>query len=332
MQSKLMLNLFLFTAVQWGIFAPLNLVKVLINKPSPMAKHFVSEASESCQQSCDIARLWATLFWSGQIAFALGFFSMYQSKKESKEFLRVAAIQKIMVGILLMKGFRDGVIHLPITSAGALEFVLGFVFLFHTFTEKGLAFDNNWKKLLQFTSEWWYPWVVGVLSAVNNFTLVLSGPLSILFISGVLAKPERKYICAIANALGAALGMAALVYVCGGEEGIRSRFSIIFDEQGKYQWALLKSKELVEAGGIPGAVVISVLPIVLHPLVVFGLFLGMSAPVLIMCILAGRIVKYIIMGQLALEAPHLLSFFGKAAASAATGNAAGKATKITKIE
>ena len=35
-----------------------------------------------------------------------------------------------------------------------------------------------------YAAQWWYPWVVGLLSGVNNFTVVFSAPLVVLFLSG----------------------------------------------------------------------------------------------------------------------------------------------------
>jgi len=51
-----------------------------------------------------------------------------------------------------------------------------------------------WAALKRFAGRPWYPWVVGALSGINIFALVLSGPLVVLFISGVLASPRRRLV------------------------------------------------------------------------------------------------------------------------------------------
>ena len=68
--------------------------------------------------------------------------------------------------------------------------------------------DTVTNKLLPFASTWWYPWAVGALSALNNFVLIMSPALVVLFISGVLAKPDRYFITAVANAVGVTVGAA----------------------------------------------------------------------------------------------------------------------------
>ena len=89
---RVVVVLYLATALQWGIIGPLNLVKVLLNTASPTAHLWVHKESETCQGQCGmldangtlaylrtratctrtgIARTWATMFWSGQIAFSL---------------------------------------------------------------------------------------------------------------------------------------------------------------------------------------------------------------------------------------------------------------------
>eukprot|EP00466_Bigelowiella_natans_P001666 jgi/Bigna1/140268/aug1.55_g14976 len=101
-------------AFPWLILAPLNFVKVLINKPSPMAHHFVAKRSEECQKNCEIARMWATMFWSLQFVLALGLLLVQRPRW-------MFSAAKVCVGLILMANFHVGVVKLPIALAGGFE-------------------------------------------------------------------------------------------------------------------------------------------------------------------------------------------------------------------
>lgn len=68
--------------------------------------------------------------------------------------------------------------------------------------------------------------------------------------------------------------------------------------------------------GTAGAVFVSVLPVFLQPLVLFGVLAGKTIGTLVVCVLVGRTIKYCIMAELAVAAPELLKFFGRAAVDA----------------
>ncbi|CAE7365032.1 Dpagt1 [Symbiodinium sp. CCMP2456] len=70
------------------------------------------------------------------------------------------------------------------------------------------------------------------------------------------------------------------------------------------------SEGMMQAYGPIAAIPISAMPIILHPLIFFAKLSKMSDFVLLTAILVGRVVKYSIMAQMALTAPHLLKFFG----------------------
>merc|ERR1711871_1713696 len=86
------------SALAWGLIAPLNLVKVLMNKVSPMAKKWVPSESEQCQQDCGIARMWACLYWASQIALCLGLYrASYRNMQQASTIAAVCIVQKIFV-------------------------------------------------------------------------------------------------------------------------------------------------------------------------------------------------------------------------------------------
>lgn len=65
------LSVFLVAFLPWGVLAPLNLLKLQLNKVSPGAHLWVPSETEQCQAACGVARMWATLFWSMQFANAI---------------------------------------------------------------------------------------------------------------------------------------------------------------------------------------------------------------------------------------------------------------------
>eukprot|EP00937_MAST-01D_sp_MAST-1D-sp2_P007320 g7320.t1 len=122
-------------ALQWGILAPLNLVKVLLNKVSPTARMWVPEASETCQKNCAIARMWATLFWSLQCCLAVAYFHVYHHPEQTG-LIKLGIGAKLCVGALLLKGFAEGVVKAPIGAAGALDWLMAAAFAWELASRK----------------------------------------------------------------------------------------------------------------------------------------------------------------------------------------------------
>merc|ERR1712187_3123 len=153
----------------------------------------------------------------------------------------------------------------------------------------------------------WFPIVVGALSGLNLFTLVLSGPLVILFCSAVLANPRRWFFTAVANAVGTVAGCVVLVILVDarGTDFVKDSFPSTFSSKW-WKW----TEGMMETYGAAAAVPISAMPIILHPLIFFAKLSNMRNAVLLTSILVGRILKYCIMSQMALTAPAALRFFG----------------------
>lgn len=284
-----------------------------------MAKYFVNYDSETCQQSCDIARLWALLFWGSQTVMSLGYYYVHRTGNGKIPFVLIGCVQKLVVGTIIVIHYFKGILMLPICLAGVTDWVL-LVFMFSDLRASP-EWAGAWTKilpdltpayhyLLKNAEAWWYPWVVGLGSGVNNFTMVLTGPLVVLFLSGVLAAPQRRIVTAFANAFGATVGVAALIYVFNlyGKDEFEEMYSQVLSG-----W-MPTLKDWGERFGILGVVIYCCLPLILHPVVLVGLtIMNMNQLVLLLCILVGRTIKYIIMGQLALSGSDMLKLFGPAA-------------------
>lgn len=164
-----------------------------------------------------------------------------------------------------------------------------------------------------YAAMWWYPWMVGLLSGFNNFAVVLSAPLVVLFLSGVYANPKMRVVAAFANAVGTTIGIALLIYLMQ-TQGV-SYIETNFAKQLASPVAV-RTQKYWDEYGIAGAVFISMMPIFLQPLVFIGVMAKTPMATLVTCVLVGRTIKYIIMAELAIVAPNLLKFFGSAAVDA----------------
>ena len=73
-------------------------------------------------------------------------------------------------------------------------------------------------------------------------------------------------------------------------------------------WA--KSLGWMETFGIAGMLLVSSLPLILHPVIFFGLLVELPRIQILTIIFTGRVVKYSVMGWIAVHAPNALRFFG----------------------
>lgn len=153
----------------WGVLAPLNILKLQLNKVSPGAHLWVPKETEQCQAACGIARMWATLFWSMQFAWACAYIYVHYHREQvgrnathAPPFLTAASLPlvtatltykphppspttlttaqvgliyfgtatKLVVGAVLLKAYLAGVIFWPIGLVGSyIEFLFAFVFM-----------------------------------------------------------------------------------------------------------------------------------------------------------------------------------------------------------
>jgi len=151
-----------------------------------------------------------------------------------------------------------------------------------------------------------FPWAVGLLSGINTYLLFLSGPLSMLLVSGALARPDRRFVAAFANALGTTFGIASLIII--------GRNSDVFPKFEGESWK--NTRDLVESYMHIGVILVASMPILLHPMVFFAIPL-MDPIALLGCVLLGRFLKYCVMVQLACSGSGYIKLFGSSAEKAA---------------
>lgn len=121
-------SVFLWAFLPWGILAPLNVLKLQLNKVSPGAHLWVPLETEQCQAACGIARMWASLFWSMQFANAVGCLYLHYHRERGLAMQLLS--HKVVVGGFLLKAYVGGVIFWPIGLVGAgVEWLFAVLFV-----------------------------------------------------------------------------------------------------------------------------------------------------------------------------------------------------------
>ena len=110
-------SIYLAAFLPWGVLAPLNVIKLMLNAVSPTAHFWVPKETEQCQGACGIARMWAQLFWSLQFISALSFVYVHYHREQTG-LVHMGIATKLVVGLLLLKAYASGVIHWPIGLGG----------------------------------------------------------------------------------------------------------------------------------------------------------------------------------------------------------------------
>lgn len=116
MSTVLGIGVWLETA-PWVMLGPLNILKVAyVNKPSPLAQYWVVSPAETCQAACNIARMWACLFWGLQTVVAIAILRRAMSPQ-------VAALAKAFVGTALLAAFVENTVRAPVAIVGMCELI-----------------------------------------------------------------------------------------------------------------------------------------------------------------------------------------------------------------
>lgn len=161
--------------------------------------------------------------------------------------------------------------------------------------------------LLAFSSAPWFPLIAALGTAINMFTIIFTGATVVLFLAAILGQKRNWPYASVANAAGATLGTAALLYLVRerGDSYLNETFPTVLASPA---WA--KAMGWMQTYGVGGMLLVSSLPIILHPVVVFGLLSNMSDAKILSIVMAGRTIKYLTMGWVTANAPHALKYFG----------------------
>ena len=118
-----------------------------------------------------------------------------------------------------------------------------------------------------------------------------------------ILQPKNWFRVAFVNAFGTIIGVMGVVYFVQlkGTDYIKDLNPKIFESS---TWE--KTSDVMKNYGAAGTVMASAMPVVLHPIILFGMLAGMDNTVLIITIFLGRVIKYSIMANRALTAPKML--------------------------
>jgi hypothetical protein len=128
-------------------------------------------------------------------------------------------------------------------------------------------FGALYEKFKGYAASWWFPFFVGSLSGINMFTIVLSAPTALLYVSQVIAKPSGWIPAALINAAGTMLGVFGVIYMVElkGTDWIEASFPSIFASKS-WDW----TAKMMQENGTVGTVIASAMPVILHPIILFG--------------------------------------------------------------
>ena len=142
--------------------------------------------------------------------------------------------------------------------------------------------------LLRFAGQPWFPWVAAAATAINLFTIVFTAATVVLFLGAVLGRPKRWRSTAVANALGATAGSAVLLLLLRqrGEGLLVEQFPAVLASPA---WA--KTTAIMQQYGVAGMILVASLPLILHPVIAFGILSGASDASILGIVLGGRTLK-----------------------------------------
>ncbi|HRK02199.1 MAG TPA: hypothetical protein PLH57_05995 [Oligoflexia bacterium] len=152
-----------------------------------------------------------------------------------------------------------------------------------------------------YADRFWYPPLVGVLSLLDNFVLII--PNDGILISSSMMIPKRWLALALSVALGSTFGaliLAALVEYQG-LPWILNLYPGI-GETKVWAWSF----KVFDAYGLFIVFVIALTPLMQQPAVILASLANTPLPKLAAAIFAGRFLKYLFLAYLGSHAPEFL--------------------------
>ncbi len=147
----------------------------------------------------------------------------------------------------------------------------------------------------------WYPFLIGFLAFIDNFTLIV--PTDGMLVSSVLLRPLRWKRFAVAVATGSSLGAILMAAVAQhqGLELIQAHYP---------QWLTTDiwkwSAHFLTEYGLIVVFLVGLTPFTQQPTVILAALSGSPLLAISAALFLGRLIKYIFMGYVASHAPHLL--------------------------
>lgn len=162
---------------------------------------------------------------------------------------------------------------------------------------------RKYVKLLQrFADRFWFPPLIGLLSALDNFVIVI--PNEGILISSSMVIPKRWFIFALSVTIGSTIGALALsaLVELQGLQWILGFFPGINETR---VWTL--TLEFFETYGLLLIFVVGITPLAQQPAIILASLANTPLLKLAAVIFFGRSIKFFVMAYAATHAPRLLA-------------------------
>ncbi len=156
--------------------------------------------------------------------------------------------------------------------------------------------------LQAFVDRVWYPPLVGLLAALDNFVIVI--PNDGILISSSMLTPKRWFTLALCIAVGStigALGLAALIEF----QGLPWILEFFPGADQTSTWTM--TEEFFEKYGLIVVFIVAATPLMQQPAVILAGLADTPLLVLGSVIFSGRFIKFLIMAYIGSHAPRLLN-------------------------
>ena len=162
---------------------------------------------------------------------------------------------------------------------------------------------TEYLKLLQrYADRFWFAPLIGFLSALDNFVIVI--PNEGILISSSMVIPKRWFIFALSVAIGSTLGALALVALVE-LQGLPFILKIFPGINETSLWAIML--KLFESYGLVFIFFVSITPIAQQPSIILASLANIPLFKLAAAVFLGRSIKFFILAYAATHAPRFLS-------------------------
>ncbi|MBC7420634.1 MAG: hypothetical protein H7328_07895 [Bdellovibrio sp.] len=170
-------------------------------------------------------------------------------------------------------------------------------------TEK---FHNSLRKYIKILQKYadriWYPPLIGMLAAIDNFVIII--PNDGILISSSMLTPRRWFTLALCVAIGSTLGsilLAAFVET----QGLQWIIEIYPGINQTKSW--IWTEDFFERYGMLLVFVVAITPIMQQPAIILASLAETPLFLLAAIIFSGRLVKFLLMAYIGSHAPKILN-------------------------
>jgi membrane protein YqaA with SNARE-associated domain len=158
------------------------------------------------------------------------------------------------------------------------------------------------KMFQQYVDRIWYPPLLAILAALDNFLVVI--PNDGILVSSSMLIPKRWFIFALFVGIGSTIGAMTLATLAN-QQGLPWILDIFPGIDQTKSWVF--TLEFFQKYGLLMTFAVSISPFVQQPAVILAALAHTNFVQLAIVIFAGRFIKFLIMAYVASHAPRLLS-------------------------